>query len=334
MHSNAFLGLSLALGLALAPAGAAALCDGPSFLDQMTPEEQTALEAAVAATPFADGLLWQATRDDHQITLLGTLHIDAPSLPALQAVAAPYVTTADLLLVEATKAEETALIKALTDDPAIFMITDGPTLPDRLPTEMWDKISEAAKARGIPPFMVSQYQPWYLGLTLAIPPCAMAAISSSAPGLDHRIIADAQAADVPVAALEPWDTLIDVLRDGSIDEQIAQLPVALPPVALQESIFAAMLDGFANARTAEMWETSRLAVARIPDVDPAEAQAIFAQTEQGLLIDRNLAWMPMILDAARDNSRLMVAAGAAHLPGDQGLLNLLRDDGWTLTRLD
>lgn len=326
--------LCLTLTFAVAPLSAAALCDGPDFLERLTPAERTSLDAAVAATPFAEGLLWQATRDDRRITLIGTMHIDAPSLPALRAAAAPFVDTADLLLVEATEAEESALLAAFAAQPDLYLITEGPTLPDLLDPDLWTKVTQAATARDIPPFMVAQFQPWYLGLTLSIPPCATAGLASGAKGLDHMIITDAQAAGVPVQPLEPWETLINVLRDGGMDDQIAQLSVALPPVDLQEAIFATMLNGYAAGQTALMWEASRIAVSHIPDIDPAYAQQIFADTEQGLLIDRNLDWMPVIADASATHPDLVVAAGAAHLPGDFGLLTLLQDDGWTITRLD
>jgi uncharacterized protein YbaP (TraB family) len=47
------------------------------------------------------------------------------------------------------------------------------------------------------------------------------------------------------------------------------------------------------------------------------------------LTRRNQAWLPVI-EAARS---LVVAAGAAHLPGEGGLLRLLKRAGWAVEPL-
>lgn len=319
--------------LTLSASPAFASCGGPGFLERLTADEMAQIDAAVARTLFNSGLVWQATKDDATITLIGTIHVDTPALPALRARVAPYVAAADLLLVEATDAEETAMMAAFANDPGMYLITEGPTLPDLLDDDLWEEVTKAAADRQIPPFMVAQFQPWYLALSLAIPPCAMADLAMGVRGLDHMIMADAQTAGVPIAPLEPWHTLIDLLQDGTQEEQIAQLQIALPPLDLQEAIFATMLDGYASGATALMWEASRMAVSHIPGVDAATAAALFAETEEGLLNDRNRAWIPVITAAVADNPALVVAAGAAHLPGDMGVLNLLQLEGWTITQL-
>jgi uncharacterized protein YbaP (TraB family) len=56
--------------------------------------------------------------------------------------------------------------------------------------------------------------------------------------------------------------------------------------------------------------------------------------EQMLLIDRNTAWIPVIDAAVTGHQNAVVAVGAAHLPGESGILNLLEQDGWTISRLD
>ena len=69
-----------------------------------------------------------------------------------------------------------------------------------------------------------------------------------------------------------------------------------------------------------------------PGMDPAQAARDIALMESALITDRNRAWIPVIL-AAAEKGPVVAAFGALHLAGDQGVLNLLAQEGFTLDRL-
>ena len=313
---------------------AAAECTGTNYLDQLSPAQSAALTTAVADMPFAEGLIWQAQKDDRQITLAGTMHIYDPRLNPIRDRLRDHITTADLILLEATPAEEQQLTELMTTRPDILFITEGPTLPELLDEATWQQIVDAARSRGIPAFLAAKMQPWYLSLNLSIPGCAMADLMAGKRGLDGMIIADAQAAAIPMQALEPFTTIFDIFQQDPIEDQIAFLRFSLGAPDVQDQMFVAMLDRYFAHDVGRLWELSRIAMADVPGLSEAEATEIFAETEQALLIDRNLNWMPVISDAVAQHDRIVVAAGAAHLVGDFGLLQLLKNDGWALTRLD
>ena len=50
---------------------------------------------------------------------------------------------------------------------------------------------------------------------------------------------------------------------------------------------------------------------------------------QSLVSDRNRDWMKHILTYIKNKSTF-IAVGAAHLPGEEGLIQLLRDAGYTV----
>lgn len=62
----------------------------------------------------------------------------------------------------------------------------------------------------------------------------------------------------------------------------------------------------------------------------AERETLWAEAMDGLLDQRNRNWIPVIEAAKGD--RIVVAAGALHLPGEAGLLNLLQQEGYRLER--
>jgi uncharacterized protein YbaP (TraB family) len=121
------------------------------------------------------------------------------------------------------------------------------------------------------------------------------------------------------------------MRKDDFDAQMDDLRLALIAPDLQSEMFVAMLDAYFTERIAEIWEVSRIAAAYVPGLSEQEAQAVFAETEENLLNRRNRAWIDVIEAEAALHDRLVVAVGAAHLPGHQGLLALLAADGWTIT---
>lgn len=314
------------------PADAA--CDGPDIRDRLSAPDRAAVAAAIAAAPFGQGTQFHAEKDGRQITVVGTMHLYDPRLLPLANRVASRVADSDLLLVEAGPEEEAAMTKAMTADPSLMFMPDGPTLPERLDEPTWQAIAQAVAARGLPAMLASRMQPWYLSLVLAIPPCASADMNAGRKGLDSMIISQAQTADVPIAALEPWDTLFNLMRADPIAVQIDQLRLSLSPADLQQEMFASMLDSYFAGDIAELWEVSRVAPRLIDGIDTAGADALFTASERELLIDRNRAWLPRIAAATNIHDRITVAVGAAHLQGQNGILNLLQMDGWAVSRLD
>ena len=311
---------------------AAAACVGESYLDNMSADQQTQLSAAVADMPYTEGLIWTATKDDAAITVVGTMHIYDPRLEEIRAGLADTVANADLVMLEATPEEEAQLQQLITTDPGRLFIVDGPTLPELLDEDTWQLIASAATERGIPSFMAAKMQPWYLSLPLSVPACAMSDMLQGVRGLDHMIIEDAQAAGVPMQAVEPFTTLFDLFKDDSLDEQVDMLRVSMLVPELQEQMFVAMLDRYFAEDVGRLWEMSRIATQDVPDLDPAEANAMFDEMEQSLLITRNRNWIPVIEQAAATHDDIVLAVGAGHLIGDQGVLQLLENNGWTLAR--
>lgn len=311
---------------------AAALCTGDSYYDQLPIAQQADIATAAAATPYGEGLIWTATKDDTKLTIVGTIHIYDERLEPIRDRVAPALAEADLLMLETTDEEEAALQEALIADPGLYLINEGPTLPDLLPPDLWEQVSQAATDRGMPSFFVAKFQPWYLGLTLGIPACAIAELANGANGLDHMLMADAQSADIPVAALEEWNVLFDLLSEGSMEEQIAQMRLSLIDATAHQALTVAMFDAYIAEQPAVVWEMGRVAAINLTEMNADEAVAEMTAMQETLLIQRNRNWIPVIEGAAAIHDRIVVAFGAAHLPGDEGVLALLANAGWDVAR--
>ncbi|MDO9641372.1 MAG: TraB/GumN family protein [Pseudotabrizicola sp.] len=320
----------LAVPLAL-PAHAA--CNGTNLLSQMAPEDRSRLEQAAAQQPFYQGNLFHATKGDQQVTLVGTYHLGDPRHDQILATLTPHLDTATTLLVEAGPEEEAALMAAVAADPSLFIMPDT-TLPELMEPAEWQALSTAMTRRGMPGFMAAKFQPWYISVLLAVPPCMMAEVQTqSSLGLDKMIIEAAIARDLPVQGLEPYDTVFTLFDTFSRDDQIAMLRASLAIEDQAEDYITTLADTFFAGESRLIWELMRDISLQMPGYTPEQVDADLAKMEQALLVTRNQSWIAVIESAAAKGP-VLAAFGALHLPGQHGIPYLLQQQGWTVTRLE
>jgi uncharacterized protein YbaP (TraB family) len=312
---------------------AAAKCAGQNLFDQMDPTRRAAIEAATEAVPFPKGNFWRATRGDQVITIAGTYHFDDPRHAANLAALTPAITSATTVLVEAGPDEEKAMKSLVARDPSKLVITEGPTLAQDLPPEVWNPLKAAMSDRGIPAFMAAKFRPWYVLTLLSIPPCAMAQMTEQPKGLDGAVIDTALAANVPVKGLEPFDTLFTIFEGMTKDEITEMLVSTLAIDAMSEDYFTTLVDSYFAGESRAAWELMRYVSYDLPGYTHQEIDADFARMEELVAFSRNRSWIPVLTKAAAEGP-VFAAFGALHLPGTDGVLNLLQSEGFTIEPLD
>ena len=235
------------LTLVFAPT-AAAQCFGTDLRPDLTDAERAELTDRVAAMPFNEGNYWTASRGAQLLHVVGTVHLDEPRLDPVMERLAPVVRRATQLYVEATAEEEAKLQSAIATRPELLFLTSGPTLPDMMEEADWQALADAARIRGIPPFMAAKMQPWYLTIMLSMPSCAVEQMAQGIRGLDHRIMEVAAESDVPQQALEPYDTLFQLMGGEPMDRQIEYLNLGTIPNALSEDLLATLMASYFEER--------------------------------------------------------------------------------------
>ena len=312
-----------------APAADAPACHGRDLITSMTAPDRAALDAVVSAAPYAQGNHWRATRGGQTIDVIGTFHIYDARMEDPLARLKPLIAIADRIYLEATDKEIAQLQQAVATRPELIVL-QGKTLPERLPEADWQQLAAAMQARGIPAFMAAKFQPWYVSMLLGVPPCAMSALSQGATGMDHLISEAAKADNVPLVALEPYDAVFRAISALSEADQAAMIRDALRTENQSEDMLATLTATYFREDHRAIWEFARQAALKAPGADPARIDADLARLEQALVTSRNQSWVTL-LDKA-PGAHLLVAVGAGHLAGDNGVLNLLAQAGFSLTR--
>lgn len=322
----------LALALAAVFAGvaipAAASCRGADLVEAMPPAEAARLRALADAVPFARGNLWQATRGDTRLTVIGTYHLGDPRQAGLAQALRPVVAEAALLLVEAGPDEEKALRREFARDPSRMFLTEGPNLIERLSPETGRRLSVALEARGIPAIMARRFRPWYASMVLAIPPCAIGE-PALGEGLDALLIRTARETGVPVRALEPYDTILAIFDGFTADEEREMLEASLAMEDHSEDFATTQANLYFGGESRLIWELTRALSLEVPGASAEKVDTEMALMEEALVTRRNHAWISVIEEAAASGPAV-VAFGALHLAGEEGVLNLLSRRGWQI----
>ncbi len=327
-----FRSLCLALPLAFAGLSAQAECYGVNMMDELSPESLARIDARVKAVPYPSGNFWTASRNGQTLTIIGTYHLDDPRLSPLVTALAPRLESARALLVEAGPDEEKQLVDAMASDVSLSFITTGPTLLEMLPDESWQRLAAAFEDRGIPAFMGAKFKPWYATILLAMPRCALD-LAQKPNGFDVQLITMAEAENKPIIALEPFDTVFKLFQGLTDAEQIDMIETALATETRSDDMSVTLADLYFDGESRVLWELTREFSLSLPGYTPERVETEMALAEELLMYARNRAWIPVIDKAAADGGDLVVAFGALHLSGEEGVLNLLAKDGWTIAPL-
>jgi len=308
-------------------AAGAQSCGTADLIAALDADDRARLDALVAPHAFSTGNLWRAEKDGKTVIVAGTLHIPDQRLTPMVEDIRPYLEKADVLIIEATSEDEAALAAIASTKPDFFFITKGPTLIDLLGPEDWARTEERLAALGVPGFLGAKFQPWYMNLTLAIPPCAMALIQSGEKGLDRQLEAIALASGVALASLDDAEAVLALFADEPIEDQLDGLRITLNTQEDGDANTSTLVEAYFDGRTREAWEFSRIQIENAGIEDGAEK---FEEINQTLLIGRNQRWEPLILSVAAGKNAVL-AVGAAHLSGETGVLRALERAGYVVS---
>lgn len=319
-----FLGVGLALAL---PVMAFAQgCGTADLISELDAADRERLDALVAPHPFAEGNLWVAEKDGHEVTVVGTIHVPDPRLEGMLARLEERVKSADLLVLEVTSDDEAALASLSAEEPEMFFIMEGPTLIDLLGPEDWALAEARLSEMGIPGFLGAKFRPWYMTMTLAMPPCALEALKSGERGLDRRIEGLAESAGVSTVSLDDARAVLELFAEGTREEHLELLRMTLRTQTDSAASTSTFVEAYFDGRAREAWEFVRI---QIDEMEIENGEELFEETNEKILVGRNRAWEAK-LPGLIDGKDAVIAVGAAHLSGEDGVLRALERMGYSV----
>lgn len=284
--------------------GVAATC--PAFADAM---------------PFSNGVLWRVARAGGAASyLFGTLHSTDERVTAL-----PQPVS------DAFAASRTLAIECILDNSAILKLSRAMLLPsgERLDASMnatqVARLKEVSAHYHMPFTMVTRFKPWGAMMLFSMPLSEHMRAASGQKALDEQLRAQAEAAGKPVLGLETVDEQIETLDGMVAADQMLMLDSTLQETGQIERVFASLRDAYLARDLVTVYGLLNAE----KDRDTTGAAVRF---EQRLILDRNRRMVER-MDKLLRQGNAFVAVGALHLPGSQGILQLLSDQGYQVTRV-
>ena len=210
------------------------------------------------------------------------------------------------------------------DDPAEMMgglklmnMKDGKTLKDLYTDAAYEKVNNFFKdSLQMPLSFIPGMKPFFLMALLYPKMLACKNVS----GIEQALIKIAKEQKKAIKGLETMEFQSAVFDSIPYEQQARDLLKAIDSIGAYRVYFDKMLQVYKNQE--------------LDKIESLFTDTTFGmQDQQDILLDkRNKNWADK-LKAILQAKSVFIAVGAGHLPGEKGLLNLLRNDGYTVQPL-
>ena len=284
-----------------------------------------AVSPAVAQSEAEAPAIWAMSDEDSTVYLLGTVHILHPDLDWRT----PYLDTvleeveqvwfeADTLSPEAN-AQMTTLI------PQLGLNTTDTPMTQRLSDEANADLATFAGRLGANPDQLraalDPYQPWIATIQLAV-------LQMQAAGYDPasgvEVVLNQRLADQDKTFhyLETVEEQLRFFADMPYETQLANLELSLHEAVENPDMFDDLVGAWAEG-----------GMDRLNEIMNSDMREQTPELYDVILVQRNRNWAPEIAAALDGDEDVLIAVGAGHMPGEEGVIALLQARGLEVRRV-
>lgn len=246
--------------------------------------------------------------EGHQNWLLGTIHTEDERVLAFPPVLEQSLTQAGIVGLELVPDRE--MLERLATE---MRLPEGQKLSDRLDEALFDRVRAALSDYGLGADSIDRMAPWAAALTLGQPPVRTGNF------MDLVLARKAAEHGAVSVALETVDEQLAFFTGLGEQAHVALLRQAVADHERGLKDFEALVGAYLQADLEQLQQQARRQLSRLPE----SVQQRFR--EQGI-IERNIE-MARRAQPLLDRGTALIAVGALHLPGEQGLVALLREQG-------
>ncbi|MFC4099194.1 TraB/GumN family protein [Paenibacillus xanthanilyticus] len=265
------------------------------------------------------GFLWEVKNGGNTIYLVGSMHIADDSFYPLHPSFEEAFAESDYLAVEVdiTSANESDVQKLVEK---LGSYQDGTTLKDHISAETYKQLGEILVKNNLKADALDKFKPWVVETTIATLK-SMEAGYQSTVGIDLHFIQKAMERKIPVIELETYESQLTMFNSFSKDLQEANLKTTLDNFELVDESVDQMADMWKKGDDAALLKFT-------------ESMSVNEEYRKAMLDDRNIAMAAKIDGFLKgtEKAEYFVVVGAAHYLGDTGIVKLLQDKGYTVTR--
>lgn len=260
--------------------------------------------------------VWQVSKDNQSFYLVGTVHLLSESDFPLPAAFDTAFKASNHLIFETDLAELTSA-KGMNLLMSQNTYKPGQNLQQVLSKEVYQQLQSTATERQWPLTSIEQFKPAFAAIMLAT--LELQRLGAASTGVDMHYLQLAQQQQKKFSGLETLDEHLGVMTALNALDADSLISATLKDLAQTETMLAQMKAAWRNGDTAAL-ESLFL----------GEMKA-FPEMYNIMLVDRNHAWMKTLEQL--NEPGVMVLVGALHMVGEDGLLTLLADRGYSIKQV-
>ena len=261
-------------------------------------------------------LLWQVSRDDKSIFLLGSIHyLRKDNYPLNQTILNALDASKRLVLEIDLNRTSTESAQRSTLEKAIYR--DGTTLAQNVSPETYELASRRANELGLDMRILNPMKPWFAALT-------MIAINLQRMGFDPKFGVDrhlaerAKSSGKPTSALETLESQLGIFDQLSNREQELMLRETVEEIERLNKEINAIVQAWLKGDDYRLTTLLLAGMQEYPDL------------YENVLVERNRRWVTDIEKLVQQGSGAMVVVGAAHLVGKDSVVEMLKAKGYSV----
>lgn len=263
---------------------------------------------------------WKVRSEANTVYVLGSIHFAKEEIYPLRQVIENAFDQSDFLVVEANVSDIGKTdVQKLTE---LAFYTGDDTLAKHLSPEAYDRVKKGVEGLGIPPGIIDKQKPWFLAMTLQALESVRLGLDPKL-GIDWHFLSKAQGKK-KVLELESLDYQIGVLSGFSDQEQELLLLYTLKDFNMMEQDLDKMIKAWSSGDTKAMEFLMTRGVSEEKRLSPIYEKLIY---------ERNRGMTVKMKNFLKSKETYFVIIGAGHLVGSEGIIELLKRDGYRVEQL-
>ena len=304
-------------------------CNGKNLISQLeteNPDQLAKMRDEAGEIINSGAILWKIKSDAEKPSyLFGTMHMADPEIVAMSDKAKLALEESSTIVVESTDAlSQLAATKAMLGLAHLTLLGDGQTLSGLVREDLHDELEAAVGARGLPMMLANRMQPWVIATTVALPACELARKKTGARVLDQVVADHAEEKGKELKGLESIGEQFEAMASLPLEFHVNALENTLEMGTRAEDLIETLKHLYLTEQTGLIWPLMRV-------MSPQSYNAEGTKDFQRVLIDDRNMLMAERSKPMLDKGGAFIAVGTLHIPGDSGLVKLLRDKGYEVT---
>jgi uncharacterized protein YbaP (TraB family) len=274
------------------------------------------LPGVIRAEPPEDtAIFWSISSNGEPAGyLLGTIHSEDPRVLDFSEAFSEILSSNRVFAMEMVP--DLPTLQKLT---GFMQYQDGTTLEGVIGAERYAKLMVALADYRVPQDWIARMKVWAAMMSISVPP------PQTGLFMDFSLSLRAAGAGLKVVGLETLEQQLAFLENMPLEQQLALLDQALAEYEKAAELHDQMVDSYLHGDLQALKAQANDQLGELGE----EARQYFLY--QGVEL-RNRRMLEALLPIL-ETDRVFVAVGALHLPGNAGLIQLLRDQGYELQPL-